>query len=251
MRVYLFFLLFPILISCKNNPAEKNILIAAAANVQYPIDKIIKTFEEKSGIKVECVIASSGKLTSQIIEGAPFDIFISADTKYPEALHEKGLVMGDVKVYATGLLVIWSHETNLGLSDNLNFITESHIRKIAIPNPDYAPYGVAAMEAIENSGIYEKIKPKLVYGQNISQTSQYIFTKAVDIGFTAKSVVLSEPMKEYSNWIEVDPVLYSPIHQGAVLIKKNGSTQEAKEFYDFLFSEACQKIFLEYGYMQP
>ncbi|MFC2124290.1 molybdate ABC transporter substrate-binding protein [Bacteroidota bacterium] len=251
MRNLFFLIIIPVLWSCNISKNESFITIAAAANVRYPIEEIINEFERNNQTKVKFIIASSGKLTSQIVEGAPFDVFISADTRYPEALLQMNLTIGKPEIYARGILVLWSLNKDLNLSGKLDVLNDNIIKKIAIPNPDFAPYGLAAEEALKKSNIYDQVKRKLVYGQNISQTSQYIITQAADVGFTAKSVVLSETMKEYSNWIEIDHNLYSSIRQAAVLINREKLNPEAKMFYEFLFSEECQKIFQKYGYMLP
>ena len=251
MRYLLFLFLPPFVLSCTRIKNENHITIAAAANVQYPIEEIIESFEKKSQIEVKCIIASSGKLTSQIVEGAPFDVFISADTRYPEALHEKDMTFGHPKIYAEGILVLWSMDEDINITGNLDILKDERIKKIALPNPDFAPYGVAAVEALKSQNMYEEVKGKMVYGQNIPQASQYIFTQSVEIGFTSKSVVLSENMKLHTNWREVDNNLYSPIRQAAVLINRKEFNPEAKKFYKFLFSEECRKILQKYGYKLP
>jgi molybdate transport system substrate-binding protein len=249
---HLFFLFFiPVLLSCTRSKNENFITVAAAANVQYPIEEIIESFEDNTQVKVRPIIASSGKLTSQIVEGAPFDVFISADTRYPQALLEKGMTIGHPKIYAEGILVLWALDEDLNLTGDLGILKEDNIKKIALPNPDFAPYGIAAVEALQNQNIYDEVKEKLVYGQNIPQSSQYIITRAAEIGFTSKSVVLSETMKQYTNWVEVNENLYAPIRQAAVLINRKEFNPEAKEFFKFLLADECQRIFGEYGYKLP
>ena len=248
MRLFIFFGLSLFIFSCAPRTDDRSIIVAAAANVQYPIKEINKEFEAQYGISIKPVIASSGKLTSQIIAGAPFDVFISADTRYPDILFKEGFAVNPPEIYAEGILVLWTMNKDILLSEDLSPLLDTDIKKIAIANPEFAPYGIAAKEVLIALGIKDRVEAKLVFGQNIAQTSQYIITGAADVGFTAKSVVLSDAMKENSNWIDIDPLLYAPIKQAAVLIKRNELNPNADKFYEFLFSENCKSIFLKYGY---
>jgi molybdate transport system substrate-binding protein len=248
MRHTLYLLLLFFVISCNNRKDEKYVTIAAAANVQFPIREIIMTLEKQTNTEIRCVIASSGKLTSQIKEGAPFDIFISADTLYPGTLASQGMTNSRPRIYAEGILVLWSLESDLLLTGDLSVLLDKRVEKIALPNPDYAPYGRAAIESMKNCGIYETVQHKLVYGQNITQSSQYIISRSAQVGFTAKSMVLSEGMKQYDNWVEIDQELYTPILQSAVIIKRKVTPPEVDLIYNLLFSETCKDIFRRYGY---
>ena len=144
--------------------------IAVAANVQYPFEELESIFEKETGITVEPVIGSSGKLTAQIENGAPFDILISADTDYPEALHEKGLTYNDPTVYGYGRLVIWTMN-DLDLSQGIDVSTDAGVRKIAIASPKTAPYGRQAVNALKFYGVYDEVLGKLVYGESIAQVN--------------------------------------------------------------------------------
>ncbi len=246
MRI--FFLGFLIFFSL--NVWGGEILVATAANVRYAMDELRSAFKEKTGIDVKISVASSGKLTAQIKSGAPFDIFLSANMKYPNYLHEKGLALTKPKVYALGSLVIWSLKLKKeDVKKGMDVLKEERVKKIAIANPKNAPYGFEAMKALKKAGIYEDIKGKLIYGESVAQTSQYIASKVADIGFTAKSVVLSPKMRGKGWWIDVDSSLYDPIEQGAVILKNaKKHLKEVKAFYDFLFSEDAKEIFERYGY---
>ncbi len=228
----------------------ENLVVAAAANTQFALKEIIREFEKNyPDIHIRTVISSSGKLTSQILKGAPYDIFISADMKYPLFLYKRGLSLGKPKVYAYGTVVLWTAK-DIKIKDILD-LKKKYIKKIAVANPKTAPYGRESIRILKFYNLYEDVKGKLVYGESISQTSQYIYRKLVDIGFTAKSIVMAPKMKGKGFWIELDEKSYNPIKQGAVVLKKAKNLKTAKLFYDFLFSKKARKILKKYGYKVP
>ncbi|WP_457639099.1 molybdate ABC transporter substrate-binding protein [Persephonella sp.] len=228
------------------NPVSA-VTVAVSANVQYAVQELVKAFREKyPDIPVKTVTASSGKLTAQIERGAPYDIFMSADMKYPMYLYRKGVTAGKPQVYAEGVLVLWSMK-NIPVKDKgLKVLESKELKKIAVPNPKNAPYGRASVEVLKNLGMYEKVKNRIVYGESVAQTSQYIYRQLVDAGFTAKSIVLSPKLKNKGVWVEVNRNLYSPIKQGAVLVKNSSG---AEKFYRFLFSKKAKEILKKYGYV--
>ena len=232
--------------------AEK-LNIAVAANVSYAIGELKAEFNKTyPDIEVNETLTSSGKLTAQIKNGAPYDIFMSANMKYPNALYSDGLAVTRPLVYAQGSLAYLSN-AKLDYSKGIELVTESNIKKIAIANPKTAPYGKAAVEAMTNGKVYNKVKGNLVYAESISQTVTYALT-ATDVGFIAKSTLYSPKMKKYKkgvNWEDVDPKLYTPINQGIVLLKKAENNKAAKAFYDFMLSEKAKKILNAYGYLVP
>ena len=232
--------------------AAGEITVAGAANVQFTLEDLKAEFTRETGIGVKTVIGSSGKLTSQIENGAPFDVFLSADTKYPAVLYKEGFSLRSPKVYAYGVLVLWTMK-DLDLSQGLNVLNGPGIVKIAIADPALAPYGRQAVNALKFYKLYDAEKKKLVLGESISQANQFITTGAADIGFTAESVVLAPDMKGKGKWVEVDPHSYQPIAQGVIVLKYGDQThsKEAREFYDFLFSSPAREIFKRYGYKLP
>ena len=230
--------------------AGTQITVAAAANVQYAMNELKAEFTKETGISVSVVIGSSGQLTSQIMEGAPYDVFVSADMMYPERLFREKLAVDSPKIYAWGSLVIWAMDKGLKLDKELKVLLKKRIKKIALANPRTAPYGAATVEALKKFGIYDKVKDKLVYGESISPTNQFIVSKAVEAGFTAKSVVLSPQMKGKGKWEEIAPDVYSPIQQGCVILNygfKNHKHDSLK-FFNFLFSKKAKNILMKYGY---
>jgi molybdate transport system substrate-binding protein len=224
--------------------------IAVAANVSYAIGELKRTFEnEHPKITVEVILGSSGKLTAQIKHGAPFDLFMSANMKYPEVLYEEGIAMEKPVIYAQGVLVYLSVKPQ-DFSKGVMLLKEKKNQKIAIANPKTAPYGIAAVEALKNAKVYEEIKDKFVYGESVSQTVTYA-TKAADIGVVAKSSLFSPQMKQYKqgkNWHDVNSTLYRPISQGMVILRHGKKSKDAKAFYQFMLSQEAQKILKKYGY---
>jgi molybdate transport system substrate-binding protein len=230
-----------------------SINIAVAANVSYAIDDLKKEFKKLyPNTKVNVTLGSSGKLTAQIKHGAPYHIFMSANMKYPNALYKDGLAITKPIVYAQGSLAMIS-TSKVNLSKGIDLLKEKSIKRIAVANPKTAPYGIATKQAIKNSGIYENIKDKFIYGESISQTVSYAI-KATDVGFIAKSSLFSPKMKRFKkgkNWIEIDSKLYTPINQGIVILKEANSNKEVENFYNFILSENGKKIFKNFGYLIP
>ena len=230
-----------------SNIYATSLKIAVAANVRFAFDEIALAYEKISGIKIIPIVSSSGKLTAQIEHGAPFDIFLSANMKYPNYLYKKHLAVNEPKIYAYGGLVIWSMNKKI---DNLK-LTDKNIKKIAIPNPKNAPYGIQAIKYLKKKNLKDLLYDKIVWGESISQTNQYIYSQSADIGITAKSVVLSPKMKNKGTWLEIDKQDYNPIKQGIVILKHGYkiNNQESKKFYSFIFSPTSIQILKKYGYM--
>ncbi|MCF6360815.1 MAG: molybdate ABC transporter substrate-binding protein [Cyclobacteriaceae bacterium] len=242
---FLYFLLVITPFSCQEKP-NNTLRIATAANAQYAIREIALAFTQQTEINVDIIQGSSGKLLAQIKEGAPYDVFVSADMKYPNKLYTLGLTDQKPAVYGYGKLVLF---TSQALEPTLNLLTKSRITHIALPNPKTAPYGLAAKEVLEYYNMHEDLKKKLVYGENISQTTQFINSGAAEIGFTALSIVMSPQLKNVGHWLELDSTTYSPIAQGVVIIKRSKKSNEnAQQFYLFLFSNKAKNILKKYGY---
>lgn len=228
----------------------KNITIAVAANVSYAIDELKKEFnKEYPDINVRVILGGSGKLTAQIRNGAPFELFMSANMIYPQALYNEKLALFEPHIYAQGALAYFSVKKR-DFSDVKSILEANSISKIAIANPKTAPYGKAAFEALTNAHILEKIRKKFIYAESISQTVSYSVS-AADIGIIAKSALYSKQMRKYKenhNWREVESSLYRPIDQGIVILTRGQSSKSVRAFYDFMLSEKAKKIFQRYGY---
>lgn len=227
----------------------QTVRVAVAANAQFVMEELEAVFEKQTGFQLETIINSSGKITTQIQQGAPFDVFLSADMHYPEVLYKEGFTTESPKIYAYGSLVVWGLGTSK-VSKNLSFLTDPSIKKIAIANPKLAPYGVAAQEVLKYYRLFDKTQSKWVMGESISQVNQYILSQAVEVGFTAKSVVLDPSQKGKGSWVEVDSKTYNPIAQGVVLLKRKSTEPgiQARQFYNFLFSKRAQATFRKFGY---
>lgn len=237
----------------KNSHDTKSVItIATAANVQFAMEELIEAFEAQSTVRVEAVMSSSGKLAAQILEGAPYDLFVSADVKYPKYLIKEQAAVGEVKPYAYGTLVVCSHSA-IDIAKLPEFLLEGATAKIAIPNPRNAPYGEQALRYLEYYALLDQLEHKLVYGESIAQTNQYILSKATDIGFTAKSAVLASAMRSVDYWAELPDSTYTPIQQGVVITQygQSNHAHESLAFYNFLFSESGRTIFKKYGYRLP
>ncbi len=212
--------------------------------MQYTMEALEEAFEEKSGIEIEVILGSSGKLTAQIQQGAPYDLFLSADNEYAITLSQNELTVGPPQVYARGQLVLWSLKENLLV--NIESLEKDEIEHIALANPKTAPYGKAADEVLKKLRSVDQLVPKLVYGESISQVNQFIATQAADIGFTSKSTVIANPR---GNWITIPDSLYSPIEQYMVIIKnQRGMKYQADAFAAFLLSKEGQEILNKFGY---
>ncbi len=228
-----------------------DINIAVAANVSYAIETLKLEFAKTHpNIKVQVTLGSSGKLTAQIKNGAPYGLFMAANMKYPSSLYNDKIATTEPVVYAQGALAYLSI-TKHDYLKGIELLKSDEIKKIAIANPKTAPYGKAAIEALKNGKIYDTVKKKFVYAESISQTVTYAIT-AADIGLVAKSSLYSDKMKSYKegiNWAAVDSQLYTPIKQGIVLLKNGEHNPEYKAFYDFILSQKAKEIFQAYGYI--
>jgi len=215
-----------------------DIKVATAGNVAFAIKDLAKEFYKETHIKITPIIGSSGKLTAQIQRGAPYDVFLSANMKYPNYLYLNHKAITKPKVYAKGKLVLFSKKGIKSLDDILN------AKKIAIANPKTAPYGKATVEYLKNKKLYNKLKNRFIIASNISTTFSYAM-KVTNYGFVAKSLLFKFPkLNNKYHFIELEN-LYSPIKQGVVLLSNN---PQAKKFYKFLFSKQAKRIFLKYGY---
>jgi molybdate transport system substrate-binding protein len=223
----------------------QNLKVAIAANLQPVIKDLQKDFKKRTGIDI--ISGSSGNLTAQIRNGAPFDLFLSADTNFPETLHKSGFALKKPVMYASGVLIICS-------TQNLNFTTwdklllTANIKKIAIGNPAIAPYGKAAEQTLKQAGIYEKVKPKIVFGEGITQVNTYITTGVVQAGFTTLSLVKDAANKTALYYKLINPKTYTPIQQGMVLLKHAQHNTKAEKFYQYIMSPDAKNIFKAYGY---
>jgi len=247
LRLFLTVAVIGSLLSCQNRESRDHIRVATAANMQFAIAELADTYSKSNDVKIDVILGSSGKLAAQIVEGAPFDLFLSADVSYANFLKEKGFLSAGPETYAYGSLVVWS--TN-GPA-NLEELAKTN-GKIALPNPELAPYGKAAKEALEALGLFESLLPQLVYGESVTQSNQFIVSGNAVMGFTAKSVVMAPSQSGNGAWQEVATDLYQPIEQTASIILRGEEVAEnVLKFHNYLFSEEARGVLKKYGYILP
>ncbi len=247
--LYIILLLWVFIFSqCSSKQNQKPITIAGAASLQYVLPVLIDTFEHLYGIKCRQIIGSTGKLTTQIENGAPYDVFLSANNEFSNYLYKKGLTVNRPKIYALGRLILWNIKDATSLKENLISSKNKHI---IIANPKMAPYGIAAKEVLENLNLYTTLQSKLIFAESISQVNQFLLSSNKNIGFTAKSSIFSKAMKNNVKWVEVPQKYHHPILQTIVILKNKKSHSKAKEFYSFLFSRKAKKILVQFGYKIP
>lgn len=226
--------------------------IAVAANAQSLIKKLQADFKKHTGIETEAIIGASGKLTTQIMNGAPYDVFLSADLDFPNKLFAAGFGVKKPIIYALGSLIICGN-TNKNIKNWQTIIKESVQKKIAIANPKTAPYGKAAAQALAFYKLKENVKSKLIYAESISQVNTYIQTNAVEFGFTTEAFLYENIDKSKFKWARIDQKSYNEIAQGALILTfaKQGKLADATEFFNYLTSASAKKIIGNSGYHLP
>jgi len=233
--------------------AAEELTIAAASDLNFVFREIVTEYEKVSGDQVRLTLGSSGNFFAQIQNGAPFDLYFSADISYPKKLEEAGLaVSGSLYPYAIGRIVLWTgNESHLDLSKGLEVLREPTVKKIAIANPKHAPYGRAAVAAMEHVQVYERVKDKLVLGENISQAAQFVESGAADVGIIALSLALASPMQAAGHYWEIPADAHPRIEQGAVILMGGKNQEGAKAFLSFIQGAQGQAMMKRYGFLAP
>jgi molybdate transport system substrate-binding protein len=231
----------------------ERVAVAAAANLVYVLDPLDAAFAQPDpGVTVTREIGASGNLVAQIAQGAPYDVFLSADLEFPRKLVATGAADGPSLVtFAVGQLVLWTLRSDLALTSIETVVRNPAVARIALANPRAAPYGRAAEEALAKLGLEAIARPKLVFGENISQTAQYVASGNVDAGFVALSLIRAPKLKERGRWLEIPSSLYTPLAQGAVLTRRGAANPAARRYLKFLQSPAARAILIHYGYALP
>ena len=224
--------------------------MAAAADLQFALQDVKERFEKETGGRVNLVFGSSGNFFTQIQNGAPFDLFFSADIEYPRQLEAAGLgEPGTLYEYAVGKLVLWvPADSALDPSRGLAVLLDPKIKKIAIANPAHAPYGRAAVAALRHEGIYERVSDRLILGENISQAASFVVSGNADIGIVALSLALGPPLKEKGKYAEINPGDYPAIRQAAIVLKSSKKKPAAEQFLDYMKTPAVIEILKRYGF---
>lgn len=233
------------------NLFSQKIRVAIAANIQSVMKDLQEDFKNKTGIVVETIVGASGNLATQIRNGAPYDLFLSADIATPESLVKSGLCAKPVQIYAQGRLIVCSNSIR-SLRNWKSLILQDSIKKIALANPEIAPYGKAALECLKKEELWDKIKDKIVQGESITQVNTYIANGLVKLGFTAKSFVMDPNRRLSLYWEPINPKNYSAIEQGMVLLKpaQGKPSPEADKFFQYILSPSAKTLFKRYGYSE-
>jgi len=230
------------------------ITVAAASDLNFAFKEIVADFEKKTGNTVKLSLGSSGNFFAQLSNGAPFDLFFSADIGYPRKLEEAGLAEpGTLYMYAVGRIVVWvpkGSPIDVGVL-GMKALQHPSVKKVAIANPKHAPYGRAAVAAMEHFKVHDAVKDKLVLGENISQTAQFIQTGGADIGILALSLAVAPAMKETGAFWEVPVEAYPRLEQGAVVLKAAKDSKAARAFLDYIKSSGGTAVFKRYGFFVP
>lgn len=231
----------------------QEVRVAAAADSKFAMAQLAEQFEKETGTIVNVTYGSSGNFFSQILNGAPFDLFFSADVEYATRLAARGFAeRGTLYTYAVGQIVIWMPSgTKLDLTkQGWNALLDASIQKIAIANPEHAPYGRAAVAALQKAGIYEQVKSKLVYGENISQAAQFVQSGNAQAGIIARSLALSPGMRD-GKTRGIPAEMHPPIEQAAIMLSGAKNKKAARAFLDFVKSAEGREILLKYGFTFP
>ncbi|MBV8646424.1 molybdate ABC transporter substrate-binding protein [Paludibacterium sp.] len=224
--------------------------VAVAANMQYAFADIANAFTHDTGVAVLPSYSSSGKFTAQVMAGAPFELFLSADNTFPQKLQAAGFTLNAPKTYAIGTLVLWSLDSGFDGAHWQQWLKNAS-GKVAIANPQTAPYGTEAMRALNYYHLADTVKPRLVTGDSIGQTAQFVASGAAQAGFVAKAQVISTQMHDQGHWVEVPSQSYTPIVQDMALLKPAETNPDAKRLFDYLQSPAARAILQRYGYRLP
>jgi len=231
----------------------QEIRVAAAADLKFALDELDAQYEKQAGKKIDVSYGSSGNFFAQIQNGAPFDLLLSADIEYPRKLAAAGLAEpGTLYEYAVGRIVIWMPADARADLAKLGWkaLLEPGVERIAIANPEHAPYGRAAVAALRNAGVYEQVRRRLVYGENIAQAAQFVASGSAQAGILALSLAVSPPMRDGKRW-EIPADMHPPIEQGAIILKSSKDKEGARAFLAFLKSDAGRKILESYGFVLP
>ena len=233
--------------------ASATVSVAAASDLVFCLEAVNREFTNShQAVTVKTSTGSSGNFFAQIKNGAPFDVFLSADMSYPKELIKAGAAEeASLFPYAVGRIVLWTVRTNLSLTNGLLTVRDPVVKRIAIANPAHAPYGRAARAALQHAGLWDAVQPRLVLGENISQAAQFVQTGNADAGIIALSLVLSPKLTNTGRWIEVPPDTYPSLEQGAVLTTRAKDNAAARDYLKFLQSAKAREIFDRHGFRLP
>jgi molybdate transport system substrate-binding protein len=247
IRTLIFALVLPLATHICN---AQEITVAAAADLQFAMPDLAAQFQKQTGKTVNVIYGSSGSFFQQIQNGAPFDMFFSANLDFPRKLQTAGLIApGSFYQYARGRIVVWvMNSSKLNVSPGLAALANPGVTKIAIANPQHAPYGQAAVAAMQHEGIYDKIKDKLVLGENIAQAASFVVTGTADVGIVALSLALSPNLKGKGRYLEIPASEYPPIEQAVVILNSSKNKDVAQQFLGYIRTTPAAAILQRYGF---
>lgn len=236
-------------------PATARVRVAAASDLRFAMDELVAGWKlANPGIVVEPTYGSSGTFLAQISEGAPFDVFFSADAEYPRELEKAGLAQtGSTRLYAIGQIVVWvpiDSTLDVG-SRGLEALTDPSVQTVAIANPEHAPYGRAAVAAMKAAGVYDAVEPKLVLGENVSQAAQFVESGNADAGVIALSLAVAPTLKDKGRYAVVPIESYPRLEQGAVELDAAIDADAAHAFVDFVLGPDGREVLDRYGFILP
>lgn len=230
--------------------SAQKVRVAAAADLRYAMDKVVELYTQKNpGTEIQVTYGSSGNAFQQISNGAEYDLYFSADISYPKKLKELGYTISKPRLYAIGYLTLWSNV--IDLKAGMNAVLDSKVSKIAIANPEHAPYGKRAEESLKFYKLYDKVKGKLIKGENISQAAQFVTSGNAEIGFIALSLTCAPAMKGKGNYIVIDSKSHSPLKQAYVILKHAQNNKAVFDFARFVASPDARNIFKKFGFRLP
>ena len=227
------------------------ITVAAAADLKFAMDEIVAAFAKANpDDHVQAIYGSSGKFHTQIRQGAPYDLYFSADIAYAHGLVEAGFAASAVQPYALGRIVLWSaglDATRMTLAD----LADPRIARIAIANPKHAPYGRRAEEALKAAGVWAQVEPKLVYGENIAQTAQFVQTGNAQVGIIALSLALNPALARRGGYSLIPDNLHQPLEQGFIITRRAEANALARRFADYMASPGARAVMRDHGFVPP
>jgi molybdate transport system substrate-binding protein len=231
----------------------QEITVAAAADLQFAMEDVAARFQKQTGKSVKVVYGSSGNFFQQIQNGAPFDVFFSANLEYAKKLEAAGSTEpGSYYEYAKGKIVMWvPNDSKLELTSGIRALLDPSVKKIAVANPQHAPYGQAAVAAMQKENVYEKVKDKFVLGENISQTAAFVLSGSADVAIVALSLALSPNMKNKGRYAEIPSDDYPPIEQACVILGSSKNKDTARQFVAFVKTAAITEVLRSYGFDVP
>jgi len=253
MRRRLIIIVLVVAAICAHTGPASELSIAAASDLVFCLEELNRAFNKAHPeIVLKLMTGASGNLFAQISHGAPFDIFLSADMRYPRELIKSGFAQPEsLTLYAIGHLVVWTASDAVDISSGIQSLAVPAIRKVAIANPEHAPYGRAAKAALAYFGVWEAVQEKLIFGENIAQTAQFVETGNVDAGIVALSIVRAPALSSKGRWIEVPAHAYPTLEQGAVVTRTGASNPASRLYLEFLRTAEARTIFDRFGFRLP